>query len=256
MFEFLAWIRVTGWPAAGRGVPRPVAGPQHGGGDRAGPASPGSTSRSSSSTPTLRTSIHPACLLEPDGVLNGNVDVIQKRIIRRYGVLRSRQPDARGAAHRLPADRGARDRRRPADGGPGRHRRHRRLVLPGPLRRPVAVRRAAGRPQGRLLLAVRPDHAPEADVPAGHQHPAHPVPRRGGGRRGHRLHGAGDQQHPRRATCWSGRPARSAAGPPSSWPATRRSTTAGSRTRSRSSRASARSSPPRPGASCCAPPSR
>src|SRR5580698_2789404 len=49
----------------------------------------------------------------------------------------------------------------------------------------------------------------------------------------------------RRATSWSGRPARSGARPRSSSPATRRSTTAGWATSSRSSRASAPSSPRR-----------
>ena len=71
----------------------------------------------------------------------------------------------------------------------------------------------------------------QAAVPARHQHPADPVPGGGGGRRGDRLHGAGDQRQRRGpGTCWSGRRARSAAGPPSSSPAIRRSTTAGRRT--------------------------
>ncbi len=47
----------------------------------------------------------------------------------------------------------------------------------------------------------------EAALPARHQHPADPVPRQGGGRRGHRLHGARDEiDRAGPATCWSGRP--------------------------------------------------
>src|SRR3954454_3468760 len=60
-------------------------------------------------------------------------------------------------ARRLPADRGALDRRRPAHRRPGRHRRDDRLVLPGPVRRAVAVRRAARCREGRPLLALLPD---------------------------------------------------------------------------------------------------
>ena len=98
---------------------------------------------------------------------------------------------------RLPPDRGARHRRRSAHGRPHRHRRHRRLVLPGPFRRPEPVRRAAGQGQGRLLLPHRQDQLRQAEaaLPARHQHPAHQVPGQGGGRRGHRLHGPGDEVH-------------------------------------------------------------
>ena len=85
---------------------------------------------------------------------------------------------------------------------------------------------------GYFSLWCRGTPAAEAAVPAGHQHLADPFPGGGGGRRGHRLHGAGGEaDRPRRATCWSARRARSAAGPPSSSPAIRPSTTAGPRIR-------------------------
>ena len=86
----------------------------------------------------------------------------------------------------LPADRGARHRRRPEDRGPGRYRRHRGLVLPLPVRCPEPVRRHPGLQPGRPLLADRPDQlrAAEAALHPRHQHPAHPVPGQGGSGRG------------------------------------------------------------------------
>ena len=78
----------------------------------------------------------------------------------------------------------------------------------------------------------RPGSTPDrAAVPARHQHPADPLP--GAEAVGEVI----DFMVPatsasgRAGTCSSGRRGRSAAGPPSSWPATRPSTTAGPRTR-------------------------
>ena len=161
-----------------------------------------------------------------------------------------------GPAARVPPDRRARHHRRPAYGRPRRHGRHGRLVLPGALRCPQPVRRPARQGQGRLLL---PDGAhqlcqAQADLPARHQHPAHPVPGQGSGRRGHRLHGPGDQadragpRPPGQAGPRGPRHGHLRACLP---PGVR--LRPGSAMRSRSSRASARCSPRRSAAPSCGP---
>ena len=160
------------------------------------------------------------------------------------------------AAARLPPDRRARHRRRPAHGRPHRHRRHGRLVLPGALRRPEPVRCPARQGQGRLLLADRPYQLRQAEaaLPARHQHPAHQVPGQGRGRRGHRLHGPGDEVHRQGA-----RPPGQAGPRGQGHGHVRARLPPGVRlrpgwaTRSRSSRASARSSPRRSAAPSCGP---
>ncbi len=48
---------------------------------------------------------------------------------------------------------------------------------------------------GYFSLSSRSNGAPEAAVPARHEHPADPLSRRRGGRRSDRLHGAGHQQY-------------------------------------------------------------
>ena len=93
----------------------------------------------------------------------------------------------------LPADRRARDHRRPPHRGAGRQRRHDRLVLPGSVRRAECLRGAAGSRPGRLL----PDRArgsarcDEAALPSRHQCPGHAVSLPGGRGRGSGFHARG-----------------------------------------------------------------
>ena len=110
---------------------------------------------------------------------------------RRNGRKGSLPTSPRGRARvRLPPDRRPRNDRRPPDLRAGDHRRLDRLVLRATLRLPQHVRRPARPSEGRALPGA-PEHRGlhhQAALLPGHRRPGDPVPHRGRGRRGRRLH--------------------------------------------------------------------
>ena len=193
VLEFLVWIRAAGI----RGASPPVAGLQHGGRDRAGAAGV-RLDQQEFLFHTHAAHVHPPSMPAESGeCVNGNVDVIQKRIIRKMGYYAAgnRMHGAPPTGY-LPIE---------EHGIVGDLRTVALVGTDGtvdwycPSRFDAPALFGAlldARKGGYFSLSSHVTTAPEADVPAGHQHPAHPVPRRRGGRRGHRLHGPGDQQHP------------------------------------------------------------